>query len=77
MLQARVLVTAPLMAHCVTMKLVLEYDTNLECNLPISDDWDRRLYSWVSHYIEKMKTDLIAVGAWDTCGSRRNLFSQW
>ena len=77
MLQARVLATAPMMAHCVTMKFVLEYDESYGCNFPIVDDRNYHLYYWVGRYIEKMKEDLIAIGAWDTCGSRSNRFSQW
>ena len=66
-----------MMAHCITRGFVLQYDTKYDVNLPVCENWDYEIYKWLGQYIEKMKTDLIAIGAWDTCGSRSNLFSQW
>ena len=68
-LEARVLLIGPFYAHCLSSGFVLEYDQEWHAYLPICDDWKFHLHSWIPAYIEKMKEDLISVGAWEICDS--------
>ena len=64
--EAHVLLVGPMMAHCVSKGLVLQFDDEYGAYLPICDDWQQVLYEWIPGYIHKMKSDLMCVGAWDS-----------
>ena len=66
--QARVLLCGPMMAHCISRNLVLQFDSNWDAYLPVSEDANVIIYEWLPGYLNKMRNDLIAIGEWD-CGS--------
>ena len=66
--QARVLLCGPLMAHCISRNLVLQFDQNWDAYLPVCENQNVIIYEWLPNYLNKMRADLIAIGEWD-CGS--------
>ena len=66
MREARVLLVGPMMAHCISKGLVLQFDSEYSAYLPICDNWNQVLYEWIWGYLEKMKQDLVRIGAWDS-----------
>ena len=58
----------PLMAHCISRNLVLQFDSNWDEYLPVSENANVIIYEWLPGYLNKMRNDLIAIGEWD-CGS--------
>ena len=59
------LLYGPMMAHCITRRFVLVYDSQRQANIPVCDDWIRTIYEWVLGYCNKMRQDLISIGEWD------------
>ena len=64
--QARVLLCGPMMAHCISKNLVLQYDSDWDAYLPISDTQGFDIYEWLPLYLLKIRTDLIAINEWDS-----------
>ena len=63
------------LAHCLSKGYVLQYDTENDLFIPVCDDWTFELYNWVPLYIEKMKADLIDIGAWEIIVSNFTVYS--
>ena len=63
--QADVILCGPMNANVITLGLQLTWSGEHDTYVAISDDFCYELYSWIPQYVNKIREDLIVIGAWD------------
>ena len=63
-LQDKALVTSSMCAHLLTQGIPL-HQTEQNGVVANCDDWVLKLYQWRTDYVDKLRRDLVRIGAWD------------
>ena len=59
------LVTSVMLSHCLTAGIPLNNKEGYGI-MPDTENWIVELYAWQNVYVDKLRKDLISIGAWDS-----------